>query len=54
MKNETAAVIVDYRCVDGRFPVFASHVTISNPDLLSRSETGVNSGTRNRKKHSTE
>jgi hypothetical protein len=35
---------IDYRCEDGRFPVFASCVTISNPGSLSRSETGVNPG----------
>jgi hypothetical protein len=37
---------VNYRCEDGRFTVFASCVTISNPDLLSRSETCVNPGIR--------
>ncbi len=33
---------IDYRCDDGRFPVSASCVTTSNPDLLSSSEKGVN------------
>jgi hypothetical protein len=37
---------LDYRCEDGRFPVPASCVTISNPDSLSSSETGVNPGIR--------
>ncbi len=37
---------IDYRCEDGRFPVCTSCVTISNPDLFSRSETGVNPGLR--------
>ncbi len=36
----------DYSCEDGRFPVPASCVTISNPDSPSSSETGVNTGTR--------
>ncbi len=30
---------IDYRCEDGRFPVSASCVTISNPDSLSNGET---------------
>jgi hypothetical protein len=38
--------IIDYRCEYGRFPVSASCVTISNPDLLSSRETGVNPGIR--------
>jgi hypothetical protein len=42
---------IDYRCEDGRFPVSASCVSISKPDLLSSSETGVNSGIRSWKKH---
>jgi hypothetical protein len=33
---------MDYRRQDGRFPVSASAVTISNPDSLSSSERGVN------------
>ncbi len=33
---------IDYRSEDGRFPVSTIFVTISNPDLLSRSEAGVN------------
>jgi hypothetical protein len=37
---------IDYECEDGRFPVPASCVTISNPNLLSSSETGVNPGIR--------
>ncbi len=32
----------DYKCEDGHFPVFASYVTISNPNALSSSETAVN------------
>ncbi len=35
---------IDYGCEDGRFSVSASCVTISNPDSLSSSETGVNPG----------
>jgi hypothetical protein len=34
----------DYSWDNGRFLVFASCVTISNPDSLSSSETWVNSG----------
>jgi hypothetical protein len=34
---------------DGRFPVSASCVTISNPNLLSSSETAVNPGIKSRK-----
>ncbi len=37
---------IDYRCEDGRFPVSVSYLTISNPDLLSSIETGVNPGIR--------
>ncbi len=37
---------IDYRREDGPFPVFASCVTISHPDSLSSSETGVNPGIR--------
>jgi hypothetical protein len=32
---------MDYRCEDGCFPVSASCVTISNPNLYNSSETGV-------------
>ncbi len=35
---------IDYRSEDGRFPVSASWMKISNPDLLSSSETWVNPG----------
>ncbi len=42
---------IDYRCLDCRFPVFASCVTISNPDSLSSSETRVYPGIRSWKKH---
>ncbi len=45
---------VDYRCEDVRFPVPASCVTISNPNSLSSSETGVNPGIRSWKKHLSE
>jgi hypothetical protein len=38
--------ITDNRCEDGPFPVSASCVTISNPDSLSSSETGVDPGIR--------
>jgi hypothetical protein len=44
-------VVIDYRCEDGRFPVYASCVTISNPDSLYSSETGINPGIRSWKKH---
>jgi hypothetical protein len=39
---------------DGRFSVSVGWVTISNPDLLSSCETGVNSGMRSWKKHLSE
>ncbi len=42
---------IDYRFEDGRSPVSASCLTISNPNLLSSSETGVNPGLRSWKKH---
>jgi hypothetical protein len=45
---------IDYRCEDGRFPVSGSCLTISNPDLLPSSETGVNLGIRSWRKHSSE
>ncbi len=35
---------MDYRCEDGRFPMSASCVTISNPDSLSSNASGVNPG----------
>jgi hypothetical protein len=44
--SSTQASTMDYRCEVGRFLVSANCVTISNPDLLSSSETGVNLGTR--------
>jgi hypothetical protein len=37
---------IDYRCEDGRFSVSTSCVPISDPESLSSSETGVNSGKR--------
>jgi hypothetical protein len=37
---------IDYWCEYGRFPMSASCVTISNPDSLSGSATGVNPGKR--------
>jgi hypothetical protein len=37
---------IDYRCEDGRFPVFARCVTISSPYLLSCIETRANPGIR--------
>jgi hypothetical protein len=40
----TYGLTIDYRREDGHFPVSVSCVTISNPDLLSRSETGVDPG----------
>jgi hypothetical protein len=46
-----AAEHVDYRCEDGKFPVSASCVPISNPDSLSSSETGVDPEIRSWKKH---
>ncbi len=39
---ETRNELTYYRWEDGPFPVFASCVTISNPNSLSSSETGVN------------
>jgi hypothetical protein len=41
---------IDYRCEDDCCSVTASCVTISNPDLLSSNETGVNPGIRSWKK----
>jgi hypothetical protein len=41
------AVTIEHRCEDGgSITVSASCVTISNPDSLSSSETGVNPGIR--------
>ncbi len=45
---------IDYRCEDGRFPEFASCMTMSNPDLISSSETRVNPGIRSWRKHISE
>jgi hypothetical protein len=42
---------IDYRCENRRFRVFERCVTISNPNLLSCSETGINPGIRSWKKH---
>ncbi len=42
---------IDYRREDGRFLVSVSCVTISKPDAISSSETGVNPGIRSWKKH---
>jgi hypothetical protein len=44
----------NFTCEDGHFPVSTSCVKISNPDLLSSSETGVSSEIRSGKKHSSE
>jgi hypothetical protein len=41
---------IDYRCEEGNYPVPSSCLTISNPDLLSSSETGVNSEIKKLKK----
>jgi hypothetical protein len=41
---------VDYRCEDDRFPVSTRNVTITNPESLYSSETGVNPGIRSGKK----
>ncbi len=45
---------IDYRCEKGRVLVYASCVTISNPDLLSSSETWVDPGRRSWKNHLSE
>ncbi len=37
-------VVIDYRREGSRFPLYASCVLISNPDLLSSSETRVKIG----------
>jgi hypothetical protein len=39
-------ICMDYRYLDGCFPVFKSIVTISNPDSPSISETGITPGLR--------
>jgi hypothetical protein len=44
----------DHRCEDGRFAVFKSYVTVSNPDSLLSSKTGVDPGIRSWKKHFSE
>ncbi len=44
------AATIDYRCEDGRIPVSASCVKISNPNSLSSSEKEVNLGIRSWKK----
>jgi hypothetical protein len=46
MLKNRALRCMDYRCEGGRFLVSGNCVTISNPDLLSSSETGVNPGIR--------
>ncbi len=48
------SVGLDYGCENGSFPLSASCMTISNPDSLSSSETGVNPGIRSWKKHSSD
>jgi hypothetical protein len=41
MVEAPSAPAIDYPYEDGRrFPAFVSRVTISNPDSLSRNETG--------------
>ncbi len=45
---------LEYRCKDGRLTVSSCCVTISNPDLPSSSETGVNPGIRSWKEHLSE
>jgi hypothetical protein len=45
------SIHVDFRRENAHFSVSASCVTISNPDLLSSNETGVNPGIRSWKKH---
>jgi hypothetical protein len=42
--------VIDYRCEDGRFPVSARSVTISNPNSLSSREAGDNPGIRSWKR----
>jgi hypothetical protein len=38
------SIVISVGYKGGRFPVFSSCVSISNPDSLSRSKTGVNPG----------
>ncbi len=45
-QSDSQLNLTDYRCEDGSFPVSASCVTISNPNSLSSSGTGVNPGIR--------
>jgi hypothetical protein len=40
---------IDYRCEHGRFSVYASSVTISNPNSFSSCETEINPGIRSSK-----
>ncbi len=54
MRENFSEFLHRFRCENGRFPASASYVTISNPDLLSSSETGVNPGIRSWKKHLSE
>jgi hypothetical protein len=46
VSNVVRPLPIDYRREDGRFPVCTSCVTISKPDWLPNSETGVNPETR--------
>jgi hypothetical protein len=48
---QTVYILIGYRCEDGHFLVFASCVTISNPDSLSSSGARVNLGIRSWRKH---
>jgi hypothetical protein len=48
------ASTMDSRCEEGSFPVYASCMTISNPDSLFSNGTGLNPGIRSFKKHSTD
>jgi hypothetical protein len=41
-RNGEPACFIDHTCEDGRFPVSADCVTVSNPDSLSSSETRAN------------
>jgi hypothetical protein len=41
---------IDYKCEDSRFLVSTSRVTLSNPNLLSSSETGAKSWNKKLKK----
>jgi hypothetical protein len=53
-RNPSVVWNIDCRCEDGCTSQWASCVTISNPDSLFCSETEVNPGIRNYKKHSSE